>query len=414
IAVPPLTNTVKMTLATILLATAQTILWASLYYIFPATLLEWEANHSWSRSDLTLAFTLAIGVSGVFSPLAGRFIDRGLGPYLLTVCGLGGGILMLMLGSVETLWGFYLIWLGIGVAMAGCLYEPCFAFLIRYRSQDAKKSITIITLVAGFASTICFPITHYVMNEFGLESAIKLAGVSTLVIACPMLLFSARYIQQHSSKMHLPSVRENKDTGNSQYLFLTKKLFWLLAISFSLLGITHGVVISHLLPILSEREVSSATAILIASLIGPMQVLGRLVSALTDKRTNLMTTTLFCFIGINVALTLFLIAGNHFWLLIGFVLFQGGSYGVISIMKPMVTREVMGQNNFGVISGTLALPYLLCSAFAPYLGTLIWLQGNYSTVLISMILISFISLLSFIWLIASIKKKSEMALKFQE
>ena len=383
-----------MTYATLLLATAQTLLWASLYYLFPATLLEWENQFSWSRSDLTLAFTLGIAVSAIFSPLAGKLIDRGHGPSMLTVCSLIGGILLWSLSHVTSLTGFYFLWLGIGVAMAGCLYEPCFAFLIRYRLGNAKQAITVITLVAGFASTICFPATHYALTHFGLPTAIKVAASTVVFIAVPMVYFSSRYIQAHSTRQQV-TARSRQHYSPSRYQFLSDKTFWLLAASFSLLGLTHGVVISHLLPIFDERAVPATTAILIASLIGPMQVLGRIVSIFADRRLNLITMTLCCFIGINIALSLFLFAGDQFWLLIGFVFFQGGSYGVISIMKPMVTRELMGDSNFGVISGSLALPYLLCSAFAPYIGSLIWQQGDYDTVLTAMLIISASALTAF-------------------
>ena len=392
-----------MTYATILLATAQTLLWASLYYLFPATLLEWENQFAWNRSDLTLAFTLGIAVSAIFSPLAGRLIDRGHGPLMLTVCSFIGGALLWLMSHVTTLTGFYLLWLGIGVAMAGCLYEPCFAFLIRYRLGNAKQAITVITLVAGFASTICFPATHYLLTHYGLPTAINAAASTVIFIAVPMVYLSCRYIQAHSDRQ--PITRDAKPQhAPSRYQFLNDRKFWLLATSFSLLGLTHGVVISHLLPIFDERAVPAATAILIASLLGPMQVLGRIVSIFADRRLNLITMTLCCFIGINIALSLFLIAGDQFWLLVGFVLFQGGSYGVISIMKPMVTRELMGDSNFGVISGSLALPYLLCSAFAPYIGSLIWQQGDYDTVLTVMLMISAAALTAFGILAVNSKK----------
>ncbi|WP_295898631.1 MFS transporter [uncultured Vibrio sp.] len=388
-----------MTFAITLLAIAQTLLWASLYYLFPATLLHWEHQFEWQRSELTMAFTIAIATSALFSPIAGRILDQGKGPLLLSVCALLGGIFLLCLSLVDSLFGFYLVWFGIGVTMAGCLYEPCFAFLVHCKGNSAKKAITAITLVAGFASTICFPAAHYLVENHSLSFAVATAAATIILVATPMIYFSARYIQSHSTGTPT-SVKSGPSNTESKYQFLHLPTFWLLAAGFSLLGLTHGVVISHLLPILNERSLSPEYTILIASLIGPMQVLGRIASIYADRKLNLLSMTLCCFIGIVIALFIFRFSGSNIWLLSGFVLFLGGSYGVVSIMKPMVTRSLMGAKHFGTMSGTMALPYLLCGAIAPYLGSLIWLVGGYDLVLTVMIVISLVALGTFLalWL----------------
>ncbi|MGB5329398.1 MAG: MFS transporter, partial [Gammaproteobacteria bacterium] len=139
------------------LAIAQMLIWACIYYSFPALLLHWERSLGWSRADLTGAITLAVFVSAFCSPLYGRLIDAGRGALMMTAAAAIGGSCMILLSLIEQLWQFYLLWAVIGLCMAGSLYEPCFALITRARGAQAKRSIIFVTLVAGFAGTVSFP-----------------------------------------------------------------------------------------------------------------------------------------------------------------------------------------------------------------------------------------------------------------
>jgi len=99
----------------ILLAIGQTLAWASIYYTFPALLLRWEQDMGWSKPEVTMAITLGVLISALMAPLAGRIIDAGRGPHMMAGAAVLGGVLMILLSRVETLWQFYLVWGGIGV-----------------------------------------------------------------------------------------------------------------------------------------------------------------------------------------------------------------------------------------------------------------------------------------------------------
>ena len=137
------------------------------------------------------------------------------------------------------------------------------------------------------------------------------------------------------------------------------------------------MVINHLLPLLKERGVDAAIAVLAASMIGPMQVLGRVVMMSVERFISNFITMCYCFLAVALACILLIGAGALPILLVGFVFLQGTGYGLASIMRPVVTREIMGEAHFGSISGAMALPYLACFAAAPFLGSLFWEIGGY-------------------------------------
>ena len=181
----------------LMLALAQMLIWACIYYSFPALLLHWEKSLGWSRADLTAAITLAVFVSAFCSPLYGRLIDAGKGALMMTVATLVGGCCMMLLTQVEYRWQFYLIWGVLGVCMSGSLYEPCFALITRARGEQARRSIIFVTLVAGFAGTVSFPVAHSLAGAFGWRTSAHrksafLAGGAVLPAIAGVLVPGAR------------------------------------------------------------------------------------------------------------------------------------------------------------------------------------------------------------------------------
>lgn len=374
------------------LAIAQTLVWAGLYYLFPALLLRWEQSLGWSKIDLTAAITLAIFVSAMSAPLAGRLIDAEKGALMMTASSLLGGLCLIWLSLVTSLVEFYIIWALLGMIMAGCLYEPCFALITRARGANAKKSIILVTLVAGFASTVCYPSIYALSEAYGWQSAVQVFAAVLIFIATPLMWFGARSVEQAGKINNRPSLNSTLE----QRTFLKRPAFWLLALGFALLAIVHGVTIHHMFPILADRGVNADTAVMAASFIGPMQVAGRLAMMAAERHVSFSRITASCFIFVSVAI-LFLVATTKTpTLLVGFVILFGSAHGIVSIVRPVIAREILGGNNFGAKFGAMALLYLVGSASAPYLGSLIWGIGGYDLVLFVLVGLALIGMALYI------------------
>ncbi|MEZ8057860.1 hypothetical protein [Vibrio splendidus] len=118
---------------------------------------------------------------------------------------------------------------------------------------------------------------------------------------------------------------------------------------------------------------------------------------LVDKHWSIMRITVACFLSICCATLCLILSENVLYLVFGFVLLQGSAYGVMSIVKPLTTREVMGEANFGSIAGAMAVPYFLAFALSPYFGAIIWQIGGYQWVLWSIFgsaVVGFISIVT--------------------
>lgn len=385
------------------LAIAETIVWAAMFYSFPALILVWERDLGWSKTELSGALTLSLVVSAVLAPVVGRLIDHGLGRYVFTGCALLGAVFLALLSRVTTLWQFYIVWLGLGVAMSGALYEACFAVLTRAMGARAKRAITLVTLVAGFAGTVSFPTAYVLVGFVGWRGAVLTFAVAVALVAAPLIWRGSRLAEEGRESQSHPASLKTRDA----LVVLRRATFWLLAISFAMIALEHGVLLTHLLPLLDERGVHGETAILAASMIGPMQVAGRLAMIAAERHVPILGIAAVCYVSLGIAALSLLGTASIPVLLVGFVLFQGSGYGVTSIVRPVLTAELLGRTNFGVISGLLALPFIAATAAAPTVAAFVWERGGYDRVIMLAIAaagIGLMSLLSAAWLSAKISR----------
>ncbi len=383
------------------LAIAQTLIWACIYYSFPALLLHWEASLGWSRADLTGAVTLAIFMSASCSPLYGRLIDAGKGAQMMTAASVLGGLCMMCLALVTELWQFYALWAVLGVCMAGSLYEPCFALITRARGAEAKRSIIFVTLVAGFAGTVSFPVAHGLVQAFGWRSAVLCFGLTAILVVAPLMWLGASAVEKAGAHRHI----DNPQLTLAERSFLYSPVFWYLAIGFGLVAVVQGVTLHHLLPILSERDMHPDVAVMAISFIGPMQVAGRLTMIAAERRVSIHGIAIACFVLIGLSIVMLISAGLTPGLLIAFVILFGGAYGVVSIIRPVIARNLLGERQFGAKSGGLAMIYLAGSASAPFLGALVWSRGGYSLVLSGLIGLALIGLVLYVLAHRLVEKK---------
>ena len=343
-----------------------------------------------------MAFTGAILMAAIFAPIAGRQIDRGNGPKVLTFAALIGAALVALLPFANSVWMFGAIWLGVGACLGGCLYETCFSLITRTRGDNARRDITLVTLFAGLAGTLSFPLSNAISDAYGWHSAIWTMAGLVAFVGVPLVWHATSFLEKEYQKENAARDDETKETHSSIFNIrsvLSKPAFWFIAIGFAMLGCNHGVIINHILPILTDRGLTGDAAVLAASMIGPMQVAGRLVMMAAESRVSSHAITSACFVGVACAGAALYFSAVVPALVVVFVILQGSDHGVTSIMRPVITKEILGTQNFGAISGAVAVPYLLAWAAAPVAGSLLWEAGGYDLAILVVIVSALTGLL---------------------
>lgn len=376
------------------LGTAETCVWASTFYLFPAMFLVWERELSWSKAQLTGGYTIALLVAALISPLVGVFIDRGLGRYVLSGSAALAGVLLFALAFNQSLPVFFILCVGIGVAMGCGLYESTFAYVIRALRLHARSAIGIITLIAGFAGTVSFTGANVLAAKYGGPVAVASFAVFVLVLGVPTfwygtIVYDSRLVSGSRKKL----AKKSRLKRGGLRRVMRSPTFWFTAASLALIALNHGMLIAHLLPLLEERGIAVSVAVMAASLIGPMQVVGRSLLMVSGDRYSPVSSTTAYMAGIAMAVILLVLAGVQTVAVLSFASLYGISWGVASILKPLLIREFLGKRGYGLVTGLLAIPFLGATALGPFLGSLIWQEGGYGVMLKSGLAMSVLALI---------------------
>jgi MFS family permease len=355
-----------------------------------------QEEMGWSRTALTGAYSVGLLVSALAAPLAGRWLDRHGPRGLMSLGSAVGAVLLLVWASVEDLWVFYLVWAGIGLAMAATLYEPAFAVLAKWFERRRAQALLLVTLTGGLASTIFLPLTAWLVGEQGWRGALfALAAILALLTIAPHALILRRRPadlgvlpdgvepvnspqEETAQAAQVPS-EELKSV--SLGAALRGSAFWLLAAAFFLGTLSQAAVYVHLIPYLAERGYGLSSAATLTGLIGASQVLGRVVVTFLEGRFPRDAVTAGVFALQAVALIVLIQSRSAVGVLI-FVLPFGAASGAVTLARATAVAEFYGPDHYGSIGGVVGMFVTGARTLAPVgAGAMSAALGGYSPVL---------------------------------
>ena len=388
-----------------MLGTAQTLAWASTYYL-PAMLAAPMAETlALGLPTVLLAFSMAMLVSALIGPFAGSLIDQyGGRPVLMgTSVIFAAGLAALAVAQGPL--GLFLAWAIIGIGMGGGLYEAAFATLVRLYRSDARSTITGITLVAGFASTIGWPLSAWMEAQWGWRGACLGWAALHLVGGLPLHAWLPRAAPASATSGHarhaghtMPEtsgnaasagaqtsgrvVNASAPAGNSgappvpkfsahtggetppatpRHPGLTS---WLLAFVFAATWFVSTAMATHLPALVQAGGASLATAVAIGALIGPAQVAGRLLEFGLLRRVHPLLSARLASLAHPLGAGVLLLAGTPF--AAAFAILHGAGNGILTIAKGTLPLVLFGPHGYGARQGWLMIPARFAQAVAPF------------------------------------------------
>lgn len=346
------------------LGIAQIISWGTLFYSI--AVLGPPMAHALGVGDVMLygSFTAGLFVSGVASPWVGRRIDRRGGRAVLaggSILGaLACAILAASVGGATMLAG----WLVAGVAMAACLYDPAFATLYRLSGASYRRAVTALTLFGGFASTVFWPLSQYLLETQGWRAAFVVHAVLNAAICLPLHLLCVPPAS-HPPVSHPPAPVAGAESTRP-------RLFAWLAGAFALAAFLASAVSAHLVVLLASGGLAARDAVLVGALIGPMQVAGRVMEFAFSNRWSPLRVGTFAFALLALALIVLCLVRGVWIVALAFALLYGWSNGVMTIVRGTVPGVLFGSRDYGALLGRLAQPQFILKAFAPVAVTLLY------------------------------------------
>lgn len=304
------------------------------------------------------------------------------------VCAIGLAVLSRAGGVVS----LYIAWTLIDIAMALTLYEAAFATINRKYETGSRQAISTLTLFGGFASTLLWPLTAKLDTVFGWRDTNSCFAVMQLPLCMPLHLWlGAAPVRQ--PRHHLSA----EDQGQTLKHALRHPAFWTLALAISANTFVFSAMSVHLIPLLERLGLSLSTAVLLASLIGPMQVAGRIGEMTLGRNTSLQIVGILTFAMLPAALLVLVLFGANAWIVALFCMLYGVSNGILTIVRGSIPQALFGRQHYGAISGALAGPSLLSKAAGPLAAAaLLRPEGGTTMLLIVLLAVSIASLVFYL------------------
>ncbi len=339
------------------LGTTQTIAWASSYYM-PAILGAPIAEGLHLPDSVFFGlFSGALLLSAAVGPSVGRLIDRHGGRVLLTISNLVIAAGLVILAAAHGIAGLIIAWTVLGVGIGMGLYDPAFAALTWLYGREARSSITGITLIAGFASTIGWPLSAFLLHEWDWRAACLVWAGLNILLAAPLNWLS---IPRHGTPVGLPQAATELSAAEPPRAAMP-----ILSFFFAATWFVQGAMAAHLPGLLQAAGASSTAAIAAAALVGPAQVGARLVEFGLLRSFHPISSA-------RIASVLHPI-GAAFVVLLGvpgivaFALLHGAGNGMITIVKGTLPLALFGPEGYGRRSGLLSAPARTLQSAAPFL-----------------------------------------------
>ncbi|TAJ83541.1 MFS transporter [Reyranella sp.] len=337
----------------LVLGTAQTLAWGSTYYL-PAVLADEIARDIGISTNLFFgAFSASLIISALIGPKVGRAIDRAGGNGVLSAANILFAAALVLMSLAHSFALFAVAWILMGIGMGLGLYDAAFAALGRLYGMAARGPITGITLLAGFASTIGWPLTAWGAAEIGWRDTCLAWAVAHIVIGLPLNYFL------------LPRPKDLAVTAKAadQPVPIDRPMI-LLAFAFSAAWIVTAGMAAHFPRIMEAAGATSTQAIAAGALIGPAQVAARLLEAGFLSRFHPLVSARLAMTTHPVGAAVILTAGGGV-AASAFAVLHGMGNGIITIARGTVPLALYGPKNYGYRLGLLGAPSRFLSAGAP-------------------------------------------------
>lgn len=381
------------------LGITQILAWGSSFYL-PAVLAKpIAADTGWPLAWIVTGLSVGLLAAGLLAPRIGRTIDRSGGRPVLVASSAMMGAGLTAMALAPNLPAYLSAWILMGFGMGSGLYDASFATLARLYGKQARGAITSLTLWGGFASTVCWPLSAYLVEHLGWRGACAVYAAIQIFVSLPLHAFvlpsvGAPEVTEQSAE----SGRSNPDPptlagGRRVWAFLVLgTILTFGAVTASMIGV-------HLLTLLQARGLDLAAAVALGALVGPAQVGARVVEMAFGRHYHPIWTMAASVLLVAIGVGLFFIGFPIPALALAL---YGAGNGIGSIAKGTLPLALFGPFGYASLMGKLAMPSLLSQAFSPSLGAVLidWRGPDAALGLLLSLAAVNIGLVSVLWFVS--------------
>ena len=311
----------------------------------------------------------ALIVSSFMGPRVGQWIDRGGARMALVAANICFAAGLLLLAAAHGPWLLAASWLVMGLGMGLGFYETAFAALTLLYGVNARNLISGVTLIAGFTSTVGWPLTALLEAHYGWRVASLFWAAANIFVALPLnLLLPAQHAMPRPAAQPDDERREHRDEAADRTAMIA------VAVMFATTSFVSSGLSAVMPNLLTHFGLTAATAIAASALVGPSQIAGRLAEMFFLRRFHPVVSARLATIFLPIGVAALALGGPVFST--AFVMLYGIGNGIITISRGTLPLAIFGPSGYGRRVGLLAAPARLSGALAPLLlGMLLDVSG---------------------------------------
>lgn len=351
------------------LGITELVAWGTTFYALGVLGRPISADTGWSQSLVFGGMTAGLVTSGLLSTWIGRLVDRHGGRPVMTLGLVLAALGLLVISASRTEWVYLAGWLMLGPAMRMILYDAAFAAIVQVLPTRGRRAISYLTLFGGLASTVFWPIGHWLDGEIGWRATLVVFAALNLLVCAPLTWWGLARRDEGRSRggdattdppSH-PDLAHPPLQGAQRSAAVLLFSLVLAANSF-----VFGALSVHLVSVLQSSGIPLGIAVGLASLKGVAQVAGRVWELTLGQGLSAVTLGRLAIVLLPASLAVLLLAGASYETALVFTLLLGVSNGLVTIVRGAVPLALFGSEGYGAMLGILAAPQLLMSALAPF------------------------------------------------
>lgn len=345
------------------LSVTQTVGFGVLFFSFSIFVTPMERDLGWSRVDITGAYSFGLLIGGIFAVLLGRWADKYGARWLMTIGSVAVASLLMCWSAIESVFGFYVLWIALGIASEMVLYPMAFLLVVRWFSARRSEAMTVLTVAAGFAGIIFSPLTGWLVDYFGWREALFVLSLIVFLLPFPLHAFVLR---DPPRKTLLPNQPVTPSNDVSAAAAFRRRDFWWLTLTYAAGTFTASALGVHLVPLLIESAYAPTVAAGIAGAVGIMALPGRVIFTPLGARISRHAIVAFLFATQAAGVLVLGLTQSSLgvWL---FVFLYGIGFGAITPARASLVAETFGSAHYGAITGRLSMAPAVVRSISPVL-----------------------------------------------
>ncbi|MGV3651102.1 MAG: MFS transporter [Devosia sp.] len=346
----------------IALGVSQIIGYGTVFYGYPIFAPTMAANFGVDEALVFGLLSVGLLISGLAGPWLGRTMDRLGAARVMAVGSVLSALLLIFMAAAPEIWSFALAVLALLTISPTVFYSAAFVAAAAASPTQARRLITNITLIAGFSSSLFWPLSGFLLETIGWRWTLVLYASANIVIGLPLHL----YVSRLTGPVAARAPRSGDGSATPVDSRARRRTFWLVSLSYGLSALPASAMAVHIVPVFQSLGLGG-TAYLISMLFGPSQVIARLVDSIFWRGFHPLVTALIAFGSIAICMGMLVLPLPPIVAALAFAVFFGIGQGLTSIVIGTVPLALFGHEGYGELVGRIGLVRLLFSSGAPFL-----------------------------------------------